>query len=126
MLKKFIPAKILSNDNTIPALIALVQFVIQVLFHGNYGYFRDELYYIACSNHLDFGFVDMPPLSIAILALSRWILGDSLQALRLLPSFAGAGVVILAALMARRMGGGRFSQGLASLTIVAAHVLLGQ
>jgi 4-amino-4-deoxy-L-arabinose transferase-like glycosyltransferase len=125
MIKRILPEKLLSNDNTIPIFIALIQFAIQIMFHGNYGYFRDELYYIACSNHLDFGYVDQPPLSIAILKLSRWILGDSLQSLRLLPSFAGAGVVILAALIVRRMGGGRFAQGMASLTIVAAHGLLG-
>jgi hypothetical protein len=125
MLIRILREKLFSNDNTIPIFIALVQFVIQIMFHGNYGYFRDELYYIACSNHLDFGYVDMPPLSIAVLTLNRWILGDSLQALRFLPTLAVAGVVILAALMARRLGGGRFAQGLASLTIVAAHGLLG-
>jgi hypothetical protein len=125
MMKKILPEKLLSSDNTIPFGIALVQFVLQIIFHGNYGYFRDELYYIACTHHLDFGYVDMPPLSIAILSLNRWVLGDSLQALRLLPTFAVTGTVILAALMARRMGGGRFAQGLASLTVVAAHGLLG-
>jgi hypothetical protein len=109
----------------IPVVIALIQFILQVSVHGNYGYFRDELYYIACSKHLAFGYVDEPPLSIWILAANRWILGDSLQALRLLPSVAGAGVVILAALIARRLGGGRFSQGLAALSVAAAHVLIG-
>lgn len=125
MLNRISLRKILSSDYTIPILIALLQFIIQVMFHGSYGYFRDELYYIACSNHLAFGYVDEPPLSIAILALNRWILGDSLQALRLLPSLAGAGVVLLAASMARRMGGGRFAQGMAALSVVVAHVLIG-
>lgn len=124
MLNRISLRKILSSDYTIPILIALLQFIIQVMFHGSYGYFRDELY-IACSNHLAFGYVDEPPLSIAILALNRWILGDSLQALRLLPSLAGAGVVLLAASMARRMGGGRFAQGMAALSVVVAHVLIG-
>ena len=36
-----------------------------------YGYFRDELYYIACSEHLDWGYVDQPPL----VALVAWIRG---------------------------------------------------
>jgi hypothetical protein len=114
-----------SHELTVPFLIALLQLVLQVSFHGNYGYFRDELYYIACSNHLAFGYVDQPPLSILILSLSRAILGDSLHALRFLPALAGAGVVILASLMARRIGGGRFSQGLAALAVVAAHELIG-
>jgi hypothetical protein len=117
--------RLLSSSLAIPFLIAAAQFVLQVLFHGSYGYFRDELYYIACSKHLAFGYVDQPPLSLLILAISRWVLGDSLQAIRLLPSLAGAAVVMIAALTARRLGGGRFAQGLASLSVVAAHVLLG-
>ncbi|MGA9118227.1 MAG: glycosyltransferase family 39 protein [Bacteroidota bacterium] len=110
---------------SVPLLLAALQFIVQVAAHGNYGYFRDELYYIACSNHLAFGYVDEPPLSIALLWLSRWILGDSLQAIRFLPSLAGAGVVLLAAAMARRMGGGRIAQGVAALCVVAAPVLMG-
>ncbi len=117
--------KILASDLRVPIMIALAQLVIQIVFHNDYGYFRDELYYIACSKHLALGYVDQPPLSIFILAITRWIAGDSLQAIRFLPSIAGAGVVIIAALTARQLGGGRFAQGLASLSIVAAHVLLG-
>lgn len=114
-----------SRELAVPFVIALCQLVLQMSFHGCYGYFRDELYYMACSNHLAFGYVDEPPLSIAILSASRLVLGDSLHALRFLPALAGAGVVILAALIARRIGGGRFAQGLAALSVVASHVLIG-
>ncbi len=117
--------EVTEHEMAFPFLIALSQLAIQLTFHGNYGYFRDELYYVACSNHLAFGYVDQPPLSIAILALSRRILGDSLHALRFLPALAGAGVVILAALMARRLGGGRYAQGMAALSAAASHVLIG-
>lgn len=113
------------RDLAIPALLALVQVVLQVAFHNRYGYFRDELYYIACSDHLDWGYVDHPPFSIALLWASRALLGDSLQAIRLLPSLAGAAVVVLAALMARRLGGSRATQAFASLSVVVAPVLLG-
>ncbi len=117
--------RVLASSLAVPFVIAIVQFVLQVAFHNSYGYFRDELYYIACSKHLAPGYVDQPPFSIVVLAIVRWILGDSLQAIRLLPSVAGSGVVILAALTARQLGGGRFAQGLASLSVFAAHVLLG-
>jgi 4-amino-4-deoxy-L-arabinose transferase-like glycosyltransferase len=110
----------------IPFLIAAFQLVLVMAFHGRYNYFRDELYYIACSDHLAFGFVDQPPLSAAILWLSRHFLGDSLHAIRFLAAFSGAAVVYLGGLMARKLGGGSFAQGLAALSIVAAPVLLGQ
>lgn len=113
------------RDMAVPLLLAALQFVIQVLVHDRYGYFRDELYYIACSNHLAWGYVDHPPFSIALLWISRTLLGDSLQAIRLFPSLAGAAVVILAALMTRRLGGSRSAQGLSSFAVVVAPVLLG-
>jgi hypothetical protein len=118
-------SSILSGRLRIPVVLALLQLAVQTAFHGNYGYFRDELYYIACSKHLAFGYVDQPPLSIAILWVSRMLLGDSLYAIRFLPSVAGACVVVLAALMARRLGGGKFAQGLAALSVVATHGLFG-
>ena len=126
MEDEYSPKEPLSTFLVIPFSIAIAQLVIQMLFHGNYGYFRDELYYIACSKHLAFGFVDQPPLSIAILAIVRWVIGDSLHAIRFLPAFAISATSILAALTTLRLGGGRFSSALAALCVVAAPVLLSQ
>ncbi len=56
----------------LPILIALVAT------DDSYGYFGDEFYYLACSERLAWGYVDHPPLSIALLALVRAILGDAL------------------------------------------------
>lgn len=80
----------------------------------HYGYFIDELYYLACSRHLAWGYVDQPPLIAWITWLARSVLGESLPAIRFLPAVAGAGEVALAALIARELGGKRFAQGLAA------------
>jgi len=88
-----------------PLLFAGLQLAIHIAFSGSYGYFRDELYYIACSKHLAWGYVDHPPLSILFLAIARFFLGDSLLAIRILASLAGAVVVVLAAMIARQLGG---------------------
>jgi hypothetical protein len=73
---------------------------------ASYGYFRDELYYTACSNHLAAGYVDQPPLSIYLLFISIKLFGKSLFALRLLPAFTAAAVVFFSGLITRRLKGG--------------------
>jgi Dolichyl-phosphate-mannose-protein mannosyltransferase len=99
--------------------------VLVLLYSGrNYGFFRDELYYLACSRHLDWGYVDQPPLIALIGWLVRAVLGDSMMALRLLPALAGGGEVLLAALIAREMGGKKTAQGLAALATLVAPGLL--
>lgn len=99
------------------ALVALGSFALHLFANRGYGYFRDELYYLACTEHLSFGYVDHPPLSIAILWLVRATIGDSLTALRLVPALAGALTVWLTGAIAARLGGGRFAQGLAALAV---------
>ena len=91
---------------------------------GAYGYFRDELYYIACSRHLAWGYVDQPPLSILFLAINRAILGDSLFALRLLPALCGAVFVYVTGLIAEEMSGDRFAQILAAIAATITPVYL--
>lgn len=91
---------------------------------GRYGYFRDELYYLACARHLAFGYVDQPPM----IALVAWItvhtLGTSLLALHFLPALAGAALVWITAMIARELGGGRFAQGLAALSVSLAGIFV--
>src|SRR4028119_2402313 len=110
----------LLGSGTIIFLLALVKLLVHLLTAGNYGYFRDELYYIAASERLDLGYVDFPPFVALATALARATLGDSLLALGILPALAGAVVVVLAGLMTRELGGGRFAQGIAALAVLVA------
>ncbi len=89
-----------------------------------YGYFRDELYYLACGRHLGLGYVDQPPAIGWLAAAVRATLGTSLPALRLLPALAAAATVWIAMRIAARLGGGRFAQGLAGLATLLAPVCL--
>lgn len=92
---------------------------------GGYGIFRDELYYIACSERLDWGYVDHPPLSIAFLAAWRAVFGDSLVSLRIPPAMAHAAVCLLFGMIGRELGAGRFAQGFAALAAAVMPVYLG-
>jgi hypothetical protein len=91
---------------------------------GGYGIFRDELYFIACGEHLAWGYVDQPPMIAAVAALTRALLGDSLFALRFFPAVAGAAVVLVTGLIARELGAGRFGRLLAQLAALVAPVFL--
>ncbi len=105
--------------------LALLSLCVHVAVNalGGYGYFRDELYYIACSKHLAAGYVDQPPLSIFTLAVTTLVLGESLFAIRLLPALAAALSTAILCLLVRRMGGGRAAMVLASLAFLASPQL---
>ncbi len=47
----------------IASLLAAIAVILQILTNGRYGYFRDELNFIATSKHLAFGYVDFAPLA---------------------------------------------------------------
>jgi len=109
----------------IVATLAACKLIVQLYAGRHYGYFIDELYYIACSRHLDWGYVDQPPLAPVIMWFVRHTLGESLPAIRFLPAVAGACEVAMAGLIARELGGGRFAQGFAALATLAAPGVLG-
>jgi hypothetical protein len=105
--------------------LALAKLLLHLWFSSGYGYFRDEFYYLACGEHLDWGYVDQPPLTPLLALLTHQFLGESLLALRFLPAVAGALLVLVTGLMTRELGGGRFAQGLAAVAVIAAPVCLG-
>ena len=63
-------------------VLPLAALVLHLAFAHGYGYFRDELYYLACTRHLAWGYVDQPPLSIGLLWIVTHTLGTSLPAIR--------------------------------------------
>jgi hypothetical protein len=84
----------------------------------------DELYYLACARHLAWGYVDQPPLIAAVAWLVTHTLGTSLTAIRLLPALASAATVLLTGALAREVGGGRFAQALAAISMLVAPGIL--
>jgi 4-amino-4-deoxy-L-arabinose transferase-like glycosyltransferase len=110
-------------DRTVYLIAALSVFV-HFLFNSKYGYFRDELYYAACGEHLAWGYVDHAPLVALASRISRGLFGDSLFALRLLPALSAAPKAWLAGWMAREVGGTRFAQFFAALLVFLAPIYL--
>jgi len=106
-------------------LLPLIKLAIHLWVGTGWGWFRDELYYMACADRLDWGYVDHPPLSIALLAGWRAVFGSSLEAVRAIPAVAGAMLVLFTGLLTRRLGGGSYAMVLAMLAIIVSPMHFG-
>ena len=104
--------------------IALAKLIFHIYFNNRYGYFRDEFDYLSCGDHLQWGYVDQPPLIPFLTHLSRALLGDSLRAIRFLPALASSLLVVQAAVTARQLGGRGFSLLLTALCVALAPLYL--
>ena len=113
------------NPISITFVFASLKLVLFLIAGANYGYFRDELYFLSCADHLAWGYPDHAPLSIFITWFSRAILGDSLYAIHLVPSLAGALKLIMTGLIVREFGGRYIATLLACVCVWSAPVYLG-
>jgi hypothetical protein len=113
-----------TSDISIILIFPALAIVIHLLTNSQYGFHRDELYYLACANHLDFGYVDHPPLIAWLGAFISLVLGKSLFAVRLLPAIAAGAIVLLTGLTVRQMGGCKFAQTLGCLAVIIAPLYL--
>lgn len=100
--------------------IALAKLLFHCYFNNRYGYFRDEFDYLACGQHLAWGYVDQPPLIPFLARISRMALGESLRSIRFLPALASSALVVQTAVLARELGGRRFALLLSAIMILIA------
>ena len=117
-------SSVFTSATAIVLYLALVRMVLYFFAGPNYGYFRDELYYLACGEHPAWGYVDQPPLIAWIAWLLQHTIGTSIWALRLLPALADVATILLAGKLARELGGGRWAMFLAAVAALMAPVLL--
>jgi hypothetical protein len=104
--------------------LAAAKLLLHLLTANRYGVFRDEMYGLACAQHLAWGYTSHPPGGIVIAWIARFLFGDSLFGLRFFPALAGAALVVLTGKMVREMGGRTFAQGLAALAVCVAPIYL--
>ncbi|HEY3682289.1 MAG TPA: glycosyltransferase family 39 protein [Streptosporangiaceae bacterium] len=107
------------------ALVAAVPVVILAACIGRYGYHRDELYFLDAGRHLAWGYPDQPPL-LPLLAHGLDLLpGPALPWLRVPGLLIAAACVLLGALTAREMGGGRRAQVLTAVLVALFPITYG-
>ena len=104
--------------------IGIANLIFHCIFNNRYNYFRDEFNYLACGEHLAWGYVDQPPLLPFLVRISRLILGDSLRSIRFLPALATSATIIVTALIAREFGGRRFALILSAVAFVVAPIYM--
>ena len=110
-------------------LFALLKFILHFGVnlwesHIGWGYFRDEMYYILCGQHLDWGYVDHGPIVALQARAAIALFGKSLAGIRMLSALAGAVVVFLTGIITWALGGRRIAQALAMLGILMAPEFL--
>ena len=93
---------------------AAVDFFLHIAVANNYGYFRDELYYIVSGQHLQLGYVDFPPVIAYIAAVLGVVANDSLFSIHFVTALAGSALIVVAGLIARELGGNRWAQMLSA------------
>ncbi|OKJ88969.1 ArnT family glycosyltransferase [Amycolatopsis sp. CB00013] len=114
---KFARAPVLAIAGAMGAVLAATA--------GRYGYFGDELYFLAAGRHLDWGYADQPPLLPLLARLMDGFGADSPFVLRIPAMLAMVAGVVLTALIARELGGGRKAQTIAAATFAVSLQMLG-
>ena len=112
------------GNTAIIAYIAFIGFAIHVALGTNYGYFRDELYYIVSgSQHLSFGYIDFPPFIALVAALLNVVSSDSLFSIHVVSAFADGCLIFVAGMIARELGGRRGAQVIAATATLFSGAL---
>ncbi len=91
-----------------------------VLIITPFGVHRDEFLYFSMGNHLRLWHMDFPPAIAMLGAVSQSLFGHTIAAARVFPAIEGTALIVLAALFARSLGGGRFAQGFAAFGVLAS------
>jgi 4-amino-4-deoxy-L-arabinose transferase-like glycosyltransferase len=104
--------------------LGFASLILHALANGNYGFFRDELYFIVCGSRPDWGYVDQPSVVPLLAAGSHLLFGDNLLGFRLIPALIMSATVAFTAEFAKLLGGGRFAQWLAGLCVLLGPVFL--
>jgi hypothetical protein len=91
---------------------------------GRYGFFRDELYFIACGARPAWGYVDQPPLTPLLAHGIDRLVGGSLLGFRLLPALGAGLLALVTGRLARQLGAGAFGEALAALAVSIGPVFL--
>ena len=105
-------------------IFGITKLLIPLFTHPDFELHRDEFLYLAMADHLDWGYLEVPP-GIAIFAwIAKYILGGGFYAVRFLPALSGALTIYFVLLITREFGGSKLAQWLAVLCYIFSMLYL--
>lgn len=105
-------------------MIAAAVFLVMLAFSGRYGYYGDELYFLAAGQHPAWGYVDQPPLVPLLARAMDTVFDGSLVGFRLPATVATAAFPVVTALLVREFSGSRRAQLLGAGAAAVSPMLL--
>ncbi|GAB4586594.1 glycosyltransferase family 39 protein [Nocardia sp. IFM 10818] len=106
------------------AAIAIPAAAVLLYSATRYGYFGDELYFLAAGRRLAFGYADQGPVLPLLARLMDTLAPGSHFAVRLPAVILTVLAIMLCAMLVREFGGGRWAQALAALAYATSPFLL--
>ena len=107
---------------TLVYILCGIKLLMHFLTNTKYGLHRDEYLYWVDGQHLDWGFVEIPPFT-AFIAYIAEALGGSPFILRLFPALAGTISVYIVGKLVIKLGGKRWAIFLAGLALILSPAL---
>jgi hypothetical protein len=118
----------LKNLHFTPEVLIILSLAFaNILFHHllpEYGYHRDEMYYVAIADGFSFSNLDMPPVSPLYLKLFLVLFGHSLKVVHLAASVCGSLVIIFGCLIAKELGGRRYAITLTGIFLIWSGIVI--
>jgi len=104
-------------------VIALVRLILHVVVADQYGFHRDEYLYLAQTEHLAWGFMEVPP-ALAFLGAGIRFFGDGIIWIKFIPALFGCAMIFMIAKMVADLGGKHWAQITAVLAFAVVPAFL--
>ena len=112
----------MQKKNRLLYLLALLKFILPFLLqNGIYEPHRDEFLYLAEGSHMDWGYMEVPPL-LSVFSWVTHLLGDGMFWIKFWPSLFGAFTYILAGKIILSLGGKSFALLLAAIAFIFGYM----